>query len=118
MDMEEMKQTILDYLNNEWEDYNTIYTELCDIIDFIKEWTDFDYRKNDIIHNEIKNELNMDNIFDIIRYCEDKYVEFDEDEPFSVFCKSKLLDTFINYVGLEFQQEKINVLNSIRGSPS
>ncbi len=116
--MEQMKQIIFDYLNNEWEDYNTIYTELCDIIGFVKEWTDFDYRKNDIIRNEIENELNMDNIFDIIRYCEDKYEEFEEDEFFSVFCKAKLLDTFINYVGLEFQQQKIDVFNSIRGSPS
>ena len=50
MKMEEMKQTILDYLNNEWQEYYTIYTELCDIYSFREEWTDFDYSNNIIYY--------------------------------------------------------------------
>jgi len=115
MKMEEMKQTILDYLNNEWEDYYTIYTELCDIYGFQQEWTDFDY-SNNIIYNEIENELNMNNIFNIIKYCEDKHNG--GDEPYSIQTKHNLLKTFIEYVGVEFIDRRIDDYYSIRGSPS
>ena len=52
----------------------------------------------------------------IIKYCEDKHNG--GDEPYSIQTKHNLLKTFIEYVGLEFIDRRIDDYYSIRGSPT
>ena len=109
MNMEELKEYIYDFLETEWcSSYDGVeYTE-DDIDSFTYYWTN---SENEEIYNGIENELNMDNIFDII-----KYVEFEYDnmcgETFSVCCKDKLLKNFIYFVGSGFGVDKRANLSS------
>jgi hypothetical protein len=103
MNKQELKEYIYDFLETEWcSSYDGVgYTE-DDIDEFTYYWTN---SKNEEIYNGIENELNMDNIWDIIRY-----VEFEYDnlcgEPFSFNCKHKLLTHFIYFVGDGFGVDK------------
>lgn len=109
MKMEELKEYIYDFLETEWcSSYDGVEYTDDDIDSFTHYWTNSD---NEEIYNGIEDELNMDNIWDIIRY-----VAFEYDnvwgEPFSFTCKDKLLKHFIFFEGYRFGVEKSENLES------
>jgi len=109
MNFEELKDYIYDFLENEWRSlYNDDEYNEDNIDEFTYYWTN---SENEEIYNLIEDELNMDNIWDIIRYVA---FEYDNvwDEPFSFTCKDKLLKHFIFFEGYRFGVEKSENLES------
>lgn len=105
MNFEELKEYIYNFLENEWCSlYNDDKYDDDNIYEFTDYWTN---SENEEIYNEIENELNMNNIFDIIKYCEDEYELIGNDEPFSFNCKHRLLTQFIYFAGKDFGIEKM-----------
>tara|TARA_A100000171_G_C2122994_1_gene141873 strand:+ start:1482 stop:1850 length:369 start_codon:yes stop_codon:yes gene_type:complete len=105
MNFEELKEYIYNFLENEWCSlYNDDKYDDDNIYEFTDYWTN---SENEEIYNEIENELNMKNIWDIIKYCEDEYELIGYDEPFSFNCKHRLLTQFIYFAGKDFGIEKM-----------
>ena len=103
MNFEELKEYIYNFLENErCSLYNDDKYDDDNIYEFTDYWTN---SENEEIYNEIENELNMKNIWDIIKYCEFEY-KYLNDEPFSFNCKHKLLTTFIYFIGDGFCDDK------------
>jgi len=105
MNFEELKEYIYNFLENEWCSlYNDDKYDDDNIYEFTDYWTN---SENEEIYNEIENELNMKNIWDIIKYCEDEYEMAGYDEPFLFNCKHRLLTQFIYFAGKDFGIEKM-----------
>ena len=109
MNFEELKEYIYNFLENEWCSlYNDDEYDDDNIYEFTDYWTN---SENEEIYNLIEDELNMDNIWDISKYCEDEYDNMCG-ETFSFNCKHKLLTNFIYFVGYRFGVEKSENLES------